>query len=119
MGNLSGKVITIKEDNRKYPFQQCQDDKINKDFRKLHKDIVNQVINFCKVHNIEIDEFHLNADGLSGSIPYGEWQACTDSCLVFDKFTDDYIDAISMKKIVSNDEFKRIKLKQEPFLFSM
>ena len=72
----------------KYFGQQCQDDEINKKFRELHKKLVNEIIAFCKENNIEIDEFHLNADGVAGSIPYGEWQPCTDSCLSFDISTN-------------------------------
>lgn len=78
--------INIPEDNRKYPYQQCQDSELNKKFRTLHKQIVNAIIQFCKENDILIDEFHLNADGVSGSIQYGKWESCTDSCLTFDKF---------------------------------
>lgn len=90
----------ISVDNRKYPFQQCQDENINKDFRILHHDIVNMVIQFCLKHNITIDEFGLTADGLGGSIKSGSWQACTDSCFTFDKFSQEY-------------------KKEEPFLISL
>ena len=76
--------------DKKYFGQQCQDDEINKKFRELHKKLVNEIIAFCKENNIEIDEIHLNADGVAGSIPYGEWQPCTDSCLSFDVFTDSW-----------------------------
>lgn len=111
-------IINVDPDTRKFFGQQCQDEVINKEFRELHKRLVNEVIDFCNYHNIVIDELHLNADCLSGSIPYGEWQACTDSCLVFDKFTDEYNDVIFGDKVVSNEEWNKIKLKQEPFLFS-
>ena len=117
--------FTLPEDNRKYPGQQCQDPKINEAFRNLHEHLVNEVIGFCKAWNISIDEFHLSADDLEGSIKFGSWQACTDSCLQFDKFTQEYKDCVLMKndesiKKVSNDkEWARIKSEQEPFLFSM
>ena len=78
--------IEIPEDNRKFPGQQCQDERLNYKFRQLHKHLVNEVIEFCKSHNIVIDEFRLNADGLAESIPYGSWQSCTDSGLTFEKF---------------------------------
>ena len=94
----------------KYFGQQCQDDEINKKFREFHKKLVNEIIAFCKENNIEIDEFHLNADGVEGSIPFGSWQACTDSCLSFDKFTERY------KNVA---EWEKIKFEQEPFLVSM
>ena len=78
--------IDIPEDNRKYPYQQCQDSELNKKFRELHKNVVDIIIHFCKENNITINEFHLNADGLEESIKLGSWESCTDSCLVFDKF---------------------------------
>lgn len=78
--------INIPEDNRKFPGQQCQDSKLNKKFRELHKNVVDIIIHFCKENNITINEFHLNADALEESIKFGSWQSCTDSCLTFDKF---------------------------------
>lgn len=105
--------------DKKYFGQQCQDEVLNKKFRELHKKVVNEIIAFCKENNIEIDEFHLNADGVAGSIPYGEWQPCTDSGLSFDKFTDEYWDVLLMKRYATNEEWKQIKNKQEPFLVSM
>ena len=74
--------------DKKYPMQICQDDNLTHKFRELHKELVNKIISFCKENNISIDEFHLNADGVDGSIPYGEWQSCTDSVISMIKFTD-------------------------------
>jgi hypothetical protein len=112
-------TLDLPIDKRKYPGQQCQNDRINYKFRQLHKHIINDIITFCNAYHISIDEIHINADGLAGSIEYGSWQACTDSSFELDKFTDEYKDVKSMKKIVSNDEWERIKLEQEPYLFSM
>jgi hypothetical protein len=67
----------------KYFGQQCQDDILNQKFRELHHKLVNEIISFCKENNIVIDEFHLNADGVNGSISSGKWRPCTDSCLEF------------------------------------
>ena len=109
---------------KEYYGQQCQDVKINKAFRNLHEHLVNEVIGFCKAWNISIDEFHLSADDLEDSIKTGYWQSCTDSCLRFDKFTQEYKDCISMKdeasieKIKDDKEWERIKTEQEPFLSS-
>lgn len=61
--------------------QICQDDEVNKKFRELHHRLVNDIISFCVENNIEVEEVILRADGLKGSIPYEEWQPCTDSCL--------------------------------------
>lgn len=115
----TGIKLEYTPDTRKYFGQQCQDDEINKKFRELHKKIINEIISFCKENNIVVDEIHLNADGVAGSIPYGEWEACTDSYFGLDKFTDEYWDVLSMKKHVTNEEWKQIKAKQEPFLSSM
>jgi len=104
---------------KKYKGQICQDDEVNKKFRELHHKLVNEVISFCKENNVSIDEFHLNANGVAGSIPYGEWEACTDSCLSFEKFTERYKNVISFKEKVSNEEWEKIKFEQEPFLVSM
>lgn len=105
--------------DKKYPMQICQDDNLTHKFRELHKELVNKIISFCKENNISIDEFHLNADGVDGSIPYGEWQSCTDSGFSMIKFTDEYNDVVSLRKKVNDNEWKRIKLEQENFLFSM
>lgn len=112
-------TLDLPEDNRKYPGQQCQNDKINYKFRQLHKHIINDIITFCNAYHISIDEIHIDADDLAGSIEHGSWQACTDSSFVLNKFTDEYKDVISMKKIVSDEEYNRIKLEQKPFLFSI
>ena len=105
--------------DKKYPMQICQDDNLTRKFRELHTELVNKIISFCKENNISIDEFHLNADGVDGSIPYGEWQSCTDSGFSMIKFTDEYNDVVSFRKIVDAEEWKRIKLEQENFLFSI
>jgi hypothetical protein len=103
----------------KYFGQQCQDDTLNQKFRELHYKLVDEIISFCKENNIVIDEFHLNADGVEGSIPFGKWQSCTDSYLSLEKFTEDFKDVVNFRKKVSNDEWEQIKLKQKPFLVSM
>lgn len=110
--------VTNKYD-KKFPLQICQDEEITNKFRNLHYEIVNKIISFCKENNIVVDEFHLNADGLQGSIPYGEWESCTDSSFSMIKFTDEYKDVVSMRKYVDEDEWKRIKLEQENYLFSI
>lgn len=109
----------VLEDTRKYPYQQCQDDFINQEFRVLHKNLVNSVINFCKAHNIEIDEFHLSADNLRESIKHGEWTSCTDSSLRLDKYTDDYFELWEEGNLPDEDTYNKVMAKQEPYLFSM
>jgi len=115
----TGIKLEYTQDTRKYFGQQCQDDEINMKFKDLHKKIINEIIAFCKENNIVVDEIHLNADGVAESIPYGEWQACTDSYFGLNKFSNEYLDVITMKKSVDKKEWKLIKAKQEPFIFSM
>ena len=103
----------------KYFGQQCQDDTLNQKFRELHHKLVNEIISFCKENNIIIDEFALGADGVEGSILVGEWQACTDSCLSFEKFTKDFKDVVNFRKKVNDTEWEYIKSEQKPFLISM
>ena len=67
------------EEEPKYSWQQCQDEELDKEFSELHKKIVNEVIAFCKEHNLEIDEFHLGADGVKWFIQFGKWTPATDS----------------------------------------
>ena len=78
------------EEKINYSWQTCQDKETMEDFSKLHRELVNKVIQFCKEHNIEVDEFSLTADGLRGSIPYGKWQAGSDSSFsLYDRFAED------------------------------
>lgn len=72
------------ENDGKYPFQQCQDYDINKAFRELHEKLVNEVISFCGLYGLDVDEFCLQADNISESTKYGSWQPCTDSLFRLD-----------------------------------
>ena len=103
----------------KYVGQQCQDDLLNQKFRVLHHQIVNAVIQFCKENDITTDEFHLSADGVDSSIPYGEWESCTDSCFTLEKFTDEYKEAMLMERAIDEQDWKRIKCEQKPFMVSI
>ena len=122
--------LSYEKDTRKFYGQQCQDEELNKKFRKFHEDIVNQIINFCKSNHILIDEFSLSADGLEGSIEKGSWQACTDSSFSFRKFDDDYkkafmecdkefYDQLKAEGKDINKVLNEIEAKQEPFMYSM
>jgi len=64
-----------------YPGQICQDEEINKEFDQLHHEIVDKIIQFCNKHKLDIDEVTLSIDSMACSIPYDQWQACTDSSL--------------------------------------
>ena len=78
----------LPEDNRKYTGQQCQSDVLNNKFRILHRYLVDTVIRFCVENHITIDEFMLNADNLKDSINAGQWESCTDSVFIFEKYGD-------------------------------
>ena len=56
----------------KYFGQQCQDDTLNQKFRELHHKLVDEIISFCKENELQIDGFHLGADGVYGFIFYGK-----------------------------------------------
>ena len=71
-----------------YSEQQCQDEKIIKNFKQLHISLVNTIVEFCKNNNIDIDEFLLTADNFKESIKFGSWHASTDSCLIFENNKD-------------------------------
>ena len=58
-----------------------RDTELHKAFGELHIKIVNEVIQFCKEHNLDVDEFCVSADGLLGSREFGEWCPCTDSSM--------------------------------------
>ena len=60
------------EENIHYSYQQCQDVDLTEAFRELHRKIVSEVLEFCKEHKLEIDEFGLSADGLRGATMIGE-----------------------------------------------
>ena len=75
--------IEFQEPKEKKEFygQVCQDPDTTKKFRDLHKELVDRVIEWCNENSVQIDEFHLHADGIRESIPYASWQPCTDSGL--------------------------------------
>ena len=77
-------LVTLNEEPLEKPDgsfygQICQDSKTTKAFRKLHKDIIDKILKFCLKYNIDVDELFINADHLSDSIKFGEWQPGTDS----------------------------------------
>lgn len=79
----SSEELEFQEPKEKKEFygQVCQDPDTTKKFRDLHKELVDRVIVWCNENNVNIDEFHLHADGIRESIPYASWQPCTDSGL--------------------------------------
>ena len=80
----------MQNSEKKYSWQTCQDEELNREFYKLHHSIVNQIIAFCKEHNVEIDDVQLSADGLRSSIEYGEWCPGSDSSLTMYRFDNEH-----------------------------
>ena len=102
----------------KYSGQQCQDKAINDSFRRLHKEIVNKVILWCREHNIVVDDFSMHAYDLPDSIKEGKWMGSTDSFFALKKYTQDYKDACNLDTVVDDEEFKEMESKQKPYIFS-
>lgn len=75
---------------RNLSHQICQDIQTDDDFKKLHHDLVNMVIKFCRDHDLEMDDFYLSIDEMRGSIPYEKWQACTDSSCSLYQFDEEH-----------------------------
>ena len=77
---MAEKQLQPVTDNEGYYGQVIQNKETNDAFRELHRRLVNEVIAFCKEHDIKnAFEFWLHADGLEDSIEAGSWQPCTDS----------------------------------------
>jgi hypothetical protein len=58
-------------------------------FAELHDTLVNEIIGFCKEHNLAVDEVSLNVSGILGSKQAGEWTSATDSCMSMYTADDD------------------------------
>lgn len=58
-----------------------RDTELHKAFSELHHKLVEEIIQFCKEHKLEVDEVHINTDGIRGSRDYGQWTCCTDSSM--------------------------------------
>lgn len=85
-----------------------RDTKLHEAFSKLHEEIVDKVIQFCKEHDLDVDEFVVSADGLLGSKDFGKWTCCTDSCM-------------EMRVLKKDEEtgMWHVDREGEPFLYEM
>ena len=91
-----------------FSLETNRDKELHRAFSELHESIVNKVIDFCKEHGLkDVDEFTVKADGLSGSIPHGQWCPCTDSSMSM----------VVMKKDEQNGW--TLPDRENPFLFEM
>lgn len=73
-----------------FKMETNRDTELHKKFSKLHEDIVQLVINFCRENNLnDISEFDVHADGLKESIEYGKWVPSTDSFMSIVKDVED------------------------------
>lgn len=71
-----------------FMFESNRNPELHTAFSELHEKLVNEIIQFCKEHNLKnVTEVHLSADGLEGSFEYGKWAPATDSSmsLIIDK----------------------------------
>jgi hypothetical protein len=66
----------------KYYDQLEQDDKLNEEFRKFHRELVDRIAEWCKEHKYKIDEFSLGADEFEESCEFGYWCPTSDSYFV-------------------------------------
>lgn len=96
----------METNEKKYPWQICQDEDLNKKFCELHHKLVEQIIYFCLENNLKIDDVHLDIDGFRDSINFGQWTAASDSSMVMYRFDDEH-------------PHKQNRLKIEPFLCNM
>lgn len=80
----------MESNEKKYPWQFCQDEYLNQKFCEFHQNLVNQIVDFCVEHNIEIDDVHLDIDGLRDSIRFGQWTAATDSSMTMYSFDEEH-----------------------------
>lgn len=96
-----------------FKLETNRDPELHDAFSDLHEQIVNLVINFCKEHNLtDIDEFHVGADGIKGSIPYGVWCPCTDSSMSIIKLVEN-------TEEVSKEYWPELPDRDNPFLFEI
>lgn len=59
---------------------------IDLEWRELHNEFVQKIIDFCKKHNItEATDFGFGIDSLDESIEYGYWTPGTDSAMYLKK----------------------------------
>ena len=80
----------IEKIEKKYPWQTCQDEELDKKFCELHHTLVEEIISFCLGNNLMIDDVHLDIDGLRDSIMLGEWTAATDSSMTMYRFDKEH-----------------------------
>jgi hypothetical protein len=72
-----------------FSWEKNRNPELHKAFSELHHKIVNEVIEFCKKYDLDVDEFSVKADGLLGSKPYGKWTSATDSSMAMYNFVHD------------------------------
>lgn len=96
-----------------FKLETNRDPELHDAFSDLHEQIVNLVINFCKEHNLtDVDEFHVGANGIKGSIPYGVWCPCTDSSMSIIKLVEN-------TEEVSKEYWPELPDRDNPFLFEI
>ncbi len=73
-----------------FAWEENRDPELHTAFSKLHKEIVDKIIQFCKERHLDnIDEVFFKADGLMASYECGKWTPFTDSSMSFIKCAKD------------------------------
>lgn len=85
--------------------EKNRDTELHAAFAKLHNRLVDEVIRFCKEHDLNVDEFTLHANGILGSKQEGKWTCHTDS-------------SMEMIDMVHDENFEMdLPDRENPFLF--
>lgn len=66
-----------------------RDKNLHNAFAKLHDRLVNEIVAFCKEHDIDVVDVMLNVNNVLGSKEAGEWTPATDSCMKMFKYDED------------------------------
>ena len=64
-----------------FQLEDNRDPKLHEAFSELHKKIVDEVIMFCKEHDLNVDAVGIDIDGILPSKKFGEWTCATDSSM--------------------------------------
>lgn len=59
--------------------QMLENEILKEDFKELHREIVQKIINFCQSHHIEPHGMNMTISDLASSVDEGVWVPATDS----------------------------------------
>lgn len=77
-----------------FSLEKNRDPELHEAFSRLHEEIVDKVVAFCKEHDLDVDEFSVRADGILSSKKHGCWTFATDSSMALYSMKEDgkYVD---------------------------